>query len=1043
MLKLLSLLLLLAPTAVPSTPEHTHGVPAGYQQVTLNGQTFTIPEDLEIELVAGPPLVDRPVHADFDEQGRLYLADSSGSNDRPAEQLKDPTHRLIRLVDTDGDGKFDQSTVFAEKVPFPEGAMWYEGSFYVAAPPSIWKFTDKDGDGVAEERTEWFQGKTLTGCANDLHGPYRGPDGWIYWCKGAFAEQTYERPGQAPFVTRASHIFRCRPDGTGIEHVMTGGMDNPVEVAFTNGGERIFTTTFFMHPAGGQRDGMIHAIYGGVYGKIHDVINGHPRTGEIMPVLTHFGPAAPAGLTCSQSANLGEEFQGALYSAQFSLHKIGRHRLVKEGARFKTEDSDLLVSDSLDFHPTDVLEDADGSMIVVDTGPWYKLCCPSSQLAKPDILGAIYRVRRKKTAKIADPRGLKLKLSEESQLQLAKHLSDPRHVVAEHAGWELSKRGESAVPALENLLQGEPSSVARRRAVWALCRIEGSAARQAIRRALIDVDEDVRQVAIHSVSLHRDATSIADLEQILLRVNSAHNKRAAAEALGRLKTPSVVPTLLKAAADVKDDRILEHSITYALIELDLPDLTRTGLASSSSGTIRSALIALDQMPGGGITPDPITPYLVGDDPILKTTALWLVDRHPEWGTDLAAFLRQRLFAKGTSPAQQSELIQLFPQLAKAPEIQQLIADGIDSQELGAPQRLELIKILSQTGIQPIPAVWAGPLAQSVASNDLELASAAVTASRSFVSDKPLPSELQSALLNRSSDANTSTPTRIEALSAAATGLPGLEVGTFNLLMENLGSEIPVPVRLSVADILSRVPLQADQLQNLADAISTASPIEIERLATTFKQSKDASVGKRLVAALESASALAALRKEFLEELFKPYGPEIRQLADPVFAKIDESTRQQRERLELLLTNLSEGDVRRGHAVFNSTKAACFSCHSIGYRGGKVGPDLTRIGQIRNQRDLLESIVFPSASFVRSYEPVAVATTEGKIFSGILKTNSPQEIILKINALEEIRIPRDRIEEVSPGTVSVMPAGLEQQLSLQDLADLIAFLLASR
>src|SRR4029450_4479047 len=163
------------------------------------------------------------------------------------------------------------------------GAMWHDGSLYVAAPPSIWKLTDTDGDGVADQRVEGVKGLTLTGCANDLHGPYLGLDGMIYWCKGAFAKQTYERPGKKPFVTRASHIFRARPDRGGIEPVMTGGMDNPVEVAFTPGGERIFTTTFFQHPGGGKRDGLIHAVYGGVYGKMHDVIDDHPRTSpEVM-----------------------------------------------------------------------------------------------------------------------------------------------------------------------------------------------------------------------------------------------------------------------------------------------------------------------------------------------------------------------------------------------------------------------------------------------------------------------------------------------------------------------------------------------------------------------------------------------------------------------------------------------------------------------------------------------------------------------------------------------------------------------------------------
>ena len=78
---------------------------------------------------------------------------------------------------------------------------------------------------------------------------------------------------------------------------MTGGMDNPVDVVFTPGGERIFTTTFLQHPGDGKRDGLIHAIYGGVYGKVHDVIEGHPRTGpEVMPVARSPRPRRSRGL---------------------------------------------------------------------------------------------------------------------------------------------------------------------------------------------------------------------------------------------------------------------------------------------------------------------------------------------------------------------------------------------------------------------------------------------------------------------------------------------------------------------------------------------------------------------------------------------------------------------------------------------------------------------------------------------------------------------------------------------------------------------------
>src|SRR5438105_1117361 len=108
--------------------------PAQAAEFHVNGRTFTLPAGFEIRLVAGPPLVERPIVVDFDEQGRLYVADSSGSNDKVEKQLAEKPHRVVRLEDSKGNGRFDRRTLFADKLMFPEGAMWHAGSLYVAAP---------------------------------------------------------------------------------------------------------------------------------------------------------------------------------------------------------------------------------------------------------------------------------------------------------------------------------------------------------------------------------------------------------------------------------------------------------------------------------------------------------------------------------------------------------------------------------------------------------------------------------------------------------------------------------------------------------------------------------------------------------------------------------------------------------------------------------------------------------------------------------------------------------------------------------------------
>jgi putative membrane-bound dehydrogenase-like protein len=1012
------------------------------QKIQLNGHTFTLPAGFEIELVAGPPLVDRPIIGDFDEQGRLYVADSSGSNDKVEQQLQMKPHRIVRLEDSDGDGRFDHRTLFADRMMFPEGVLWFAGSLYVAAPPSIWKLTDSDGDGIADQRAEWFQGKTLTGCANDLHGPYLGPDGWIYWCKGAFAKQTYERPGRPPLVTRAAHIFRCRPDGSGIEPVMTGGMDNPVKVVFTPGGERIFTTTFFVHPGGGRRDGLVHAIYGGIYGKDHDVIYDHKWTGtDLMPVLTHLGPAAPCGLVRYESSVLGAEYQDNLFAALFNLHKVTRHVLEPNGATFRTRDEDFLVSDNLDFHPTDVLEDADGSLLIIDTGGWYKLCCPTSQLHKPDVFGAIYRVRRKGAPHLDDPRGRKLAWSRMTAAEMAHLLDDPRPVVRRRAVQTLGEKGADAVPALVEALHTDRSAEARRNAVWAATRIDQPSARAAVRQALADPDETVRQTATHSISVWRDRGALAPLLR-LLKGASLHNQRAAAEALGRIGDPSAVPALLDAVG-LPADPVLEHSLTFALIEIADREGTMVGLRSANVLTRRAAMIALDQMDGGRLEAALVAPELSAADARMKKIAWWIASRHADWGGALAGILGDRLAAQNLTAAEREELVGQLARFARAKPVQDFLTGCLRDPAASRDSRRIVLGAMAQSGLKEAPEAWLAGLIRILAGDDSDLIPEAVATARALRVSKQSSDPLTTALIQIGRNDRMPLTLRMSALAAVPGGLAQAEPSLFALLRAQLGPEQPVALRTLAVDVFERAKLNSEQLLELTECFKIVGPLEVNRLLEAFAQSADEEVGRRLLAALKTSPVRSAVRVAMLKPRLAKFSASLQKEAEELFAVLDADTLKQKSRLEQLYAMLQNGDVRRGQAVFQSAKAACASCHAIGYLGGNTGPDLTHIGKIRSERDLLEAIVFPSASFVRSYEPWVVVTKNGKIHNGILRKDSPDEVVLVTGANQEARIARDEIDEMQPSKVSVMPTGLDQQLTPQELADLVAFLKACK
>ena len=1031
-------------------------------QFKFPSQTLTVPDGFEVEQVAGSPLVDRPVSASFDEQGKLYVTDVSGSNEKPDKQLEERPHRVVRLEDTDGKGRFDKATVFADKIMFPEGCLWFDGSVYVSAPPSIWKLTDTNNDGVADTREEWHHGKTLTGCANDLHGPFLGPDGWLYWCKGAFATQTYERPGQKPFVSRAAHIFRARPDHSDLEPVLTGGMDNPVGVAFTANGERILCGTFFAPHEPGHRDGLIHAIYGGVYGKISDVTDDHKKTGDLMPVMTHMGPAAPCSVIRYESRAFGDEYHDNLFVCSFNLRKVTRHVLVPDGATFRTKDTDFLTSDNPDFHPTDVIEDADGSLLVINTGGWYKICCPTSQLSKPDVLGAIYRVRRVGAKKVDDPRGSRINWQGIQPPELVRLLDDDRPVVIKRAIHQLANRKAEAVPALADTLKNSKSEQARRNAVWALTQIDDPKAREAVygafptgKNSMLLPDDSVAQTAIYSIGLWRDTNAISGpkpdsfyaavaLSDALWSSNLSM-QRAGAEGWGRtgirLNKAFAVNHLLRMPEAHAMDRVLEHSLIYALIELDDPESTANGLTNRLSQ--RAALIALDQMEDGGLEAETVVAFLKSSDPGMRKTAAWVAGHHPDWGNALAGFFRERLTATKLMGADLDELKGQLAQFAHSDSIQKIMGSMLNDSTTPAATGRLLLAAMAAASLKDPPDQWARAVSSCLAQTDEAVLRSAVGTAHALSQAKTNAPNFSDALLRIARNQAHPADLRLETLAALPNGLRTVDEEMFGFLCANVDPATPVMTRSSAAGVLAKAKLNDDQLLALADTLRSAGPLEMMKLLAAFEHSTNESVGIKLVGALKESKGLASLRADAFKIVLAKYPASVQEQGKELLASLNVDSTKQSAHLDELLAALKNGDIRRGQAIFNSQKAACFSCHALGYQGGHVGPDLTSIGTVRTERDLLESIVYPSASFVRSFEPFIVTTKSDESYSGILRKDAADEVVLVTGPNAEARIARADIAEMRPGTVSLMPAGLDEQLTRQELADLLAFLKSTK
>ncbi len=923
-----------------------------------------VTEGFRVEKVAGPPLVSYPMLGTLDDRGRMFLCESSGHTLNNKQMAANPDYRIRLLEDTNGDGVYDRSKVFADRLTLPAGAVWLNGSLYVASPPDLLRFDDLNNDGIADRKEVVLTGWVMSANAASLHGPILGPDGWLYLTDGRHGFNIKTKEGTV-LSGKASRIWRCRPDGTGLESFAGGGFDNPVEVVFTPSGEMIGTMTYFTDPKDGQRDALLHFVEGGVYPKPHPTAVEFKRTGDWMPVMTKFARIAPSGLLRYDGGSLGAGFHSNLFSTHFNSHRVQRHRMSREGATFRTEDEDFLTSTDPDFHPTDVMQAADGSLLVVDTGGWFIHGCPVSRLSKPEVQGGIYRVRRE-----AAP---------------ARWTRPPAETRAA-AIFELAKRGDLA----------------------------------GVRRALEDTGFEVRVAAARAAGMARDRAAVDRLLE-MVRSDELPARRQAATALGQIGDPRAVSGLLAATAGV-EDRFVEHAMIYSLIQLGQPQPLLTGLGHRDPAVRKAALSALDQMDGNRLDRK-LAARLLGDpNPQVRDAALWVVSHHPDWAGEVAGFLRTSFLRTPTG-----SLESVRPALvafAADPQVQAIVA--------GQPSLL--LDVIEQSSLKGFPAVWLTPLGRLVESGDLPVRLRAVSLIRS---------RGIAGLDDRLEKITEPAELRVAVLGALVERRPELDRERLEFLARLLDPSTDAMLRQGAAQVLGRARLDDPQLLALSQRdLAKADPLILPALLEAFRHSTSEVAGQALVEVLRRAPAAASsIGLDRLKQLLGRYPAPVQAAAKPVFERFRDEQRERLDRLrklEPLLT--AAGDLDRGRRIFFGSKVACSSCHTIGTEGGHVGPDLTAVGAVRSGFDLLEAIVFPSASFVPGHEIYRVET-DNDVISGVMGNRSGDAVVLVTGPNGEVRIPRSRIRSMKQSPVSLMPEGLDESLTPQEFTDLLAYLQA--
>ena len=966
---------------------------------------FKLPKGYVVQLVASDPDIFKPMNLSFDYKGRIWITDSLEYPYAAREGTK-PRDTVKILSNIGPDGRAQKIETFADGLNIPIGLLPLPSkkgapqTALVHSIPNVWKMQDTNNDNKADTKEPFLTGfgfRDTHGMTNSFQLHW---DGWIHATHGFSNDSEVKSPEGKLLKMNSGNTYRYRPDGTGLQSY-TRGQVNPFGMTVDAWGN-FYTADCHSSPIYQLLQGAIYPSFA----KPHDGLGFGPD----MIKHSH-GSTGICGITALNSDSFPEEHQGTMIIGNVVTSRINHDRVDRKGATPKAvELPDFMTSEDLWFRPVDIKMGPDGALYILDF--YNKIIghyeVPLTHPGRDRHRGRIWRVFHsgKDGKHIPPPLPDFTAMSTD---QLITNLGSKNQTMRIMAGNELvAREDDDTKKSLLSSLKQPSNDFQKVHAMWALSRLNALPI-EAIASAITNAEPFVR---VHGIKLATSGNKLDEtlgtLVQKALEDPDGRVQIAAVQGLAQHPSESNLKALLSFRVKTNaEDSHLYHASRLALREqVRNPDAWK-GIPAQS--TDPSALKALADVALG----------LPG-----ASSATFLANKlaliQPQGDHEIAVV---RMITRDGADADKASIINYMKdtQRPKTRQAELIRAASLAAQERGS--KIDPSLLVQATDL-------CGYLLGSKQENDVrmgaELAGSLqlidqVDSMVKIINDPSMPAPNKMACVNALGNiSNSKAPSILIETARNAAQSPEIRETAITGLGKNLSPEVRVAMLSMFAGASARVQ------SSLALAI-----------VSTTEGAND------FLKAIAEGKASARLLLE------KPIENKLKQRNLPDFEKrLTTLTKGLPPADQLLQKKIADKksaflmgshDAIKGEALFGKH---CSACHQIANKGAKIGPQLDGVGG-RGLDRLLEDMLDPNRNVDQAFRQTTLSLKNGQLVNGLLLREEGVLLVLADQQGKEVRIAIDQVEERKISPVSPMPAGFVDQLTNDEFADLMAYLLSNQ